>query len=355
MTATSYETTETVTVAEAIAFSTTTTTIANIFKRQNNPTRTTNPLPSITSVADKDAGIASSVYSACSCLRLSPSTVSAQLTVQAVCLFQTIHSRDHMLIWTFQTRTISGIDFQSTTTSTVTEGTTTVEFTIAVFPTKGPIVRNDTSSYPTGTSLPYPSSKFSVLPLPLSNTTSLPSGLQVSMGSSPIPSSNIIVTSAVFVTGSSLSTSTNATKTSAGVSSSTVVTAASQSFLSVIIPSFTSSLLPLATSISVDGCPDIDGTNFITPDNETYLVECYRSFPGDSYLGLQESTLADCLNVCDAVNLGFSEVNCYGVTFTPYNTSAGAVTCNLKNEDSVKGKRGDLDEYAVSAVLLIGV
>lgn len=70
-----------VTAARITAFATITTTMANIQKRQDFGLR---PIPLILSTGFDNASIASSVYSACSCLRLRPSTVEARSTVQMV-------------------------------------------------------------------------------------------------------------------------------------------------------------------------------------------------------------------------------------------------------------------------------
>ncbi|KAL9595557.1 MAG: hypothetical protein Q9179_004927 [Wetmoreana sp. 5 TL-2023] len=59
-------------------------TITSTVGMQPQPYYAYNPVPSILSYADRHASIASSVYSACSCLHISPKTVSSQTTVQTV-------------------------------------------------------------------------------------------------------------------------------------------------------------------------------------------------------------------------------------------------------------------------------
>ena len=70
-----------VTIAQIRTFATVTTTIANIQRRQELGLV---PVLSILSAGFDNASIASSVYSACSCLRLTSSTVEARSTVQMV-------------------------------------------------------------------------------------------------------------------------------------------------------------------------------------------------------------------------------------------------------------------------------
>lgn len=87
----------TVTVAQVTAFTTITTTLALVAKREAAVTLTSlvdvkpvpyasayNPVPSMLSDASRNASIASSVYSACSCLHITPSTVNAQSTTATV-------------------------------------------------------------------------------------------------------------------------------------------------------------------------------------------------------------------------------------------------------------------------------
>lgn len=87
---------QTLTVAQVTEIVTTTITAGGILKRDGAAAVTSAvdvvPQPysydyvsSLASEADQNAVIASSVFSACSCLYLAPKTVSSQATVQSVC------------------------------------------------------------------------------------------------------------------------------------------------------------------------------------------------------------------------------------------------------------------------------
>ena len=53
---------------------------------------------------------------------------------------------------------------------------------------------------------------------------------------------------------------------------------------------------------------------------------------------------------CDKVNLGFSDLECYGVTWLEYAGGANAVRCLLKTQQGLK--QFLTNDLAVSAVLL---
>lgn len=101
ITKTSYDTLESVTIAQVTALATTTES-GEIVKRQDNASyvqtivapepiiataTANNPIVSMFASIAQNASIAEQVYSACSCLRLTSSTVTAQPTRQIVWAF----------------------------------------------------------------------------------------------------------------------------------------------------------------------------------------------------------------------------------------------------------------------------
>lgn len=88
MVATDYDATSTVVVPQFTAFATVTSTIANINKRQDQPMAPENSVALIISAVSRNALIAASAYSACSCLHLTSSTVEYRTTIQTVCYVQ---------------------------------------------------------------------------------------------------------------------------------------------------------------------------------------------------------------------------------------------------------------------------
>ncbi|KAL9016307.1 MAG: hypothetical protein Q9185_006349 [Variospora sp. 1 TL-2023] len=219
----------------------------------------------------------------------------------------------------WQTRTIQGSNARTEYAATVTAGTSTITVTSSTLPaptypylnTSEPSVNStsfttvsSTSTryntiYVTGTTLPYPLNTTSLLPLyPTSNATST---------------------------------------TSSSTPSSTTSTA----------------LLPIGQSIDPRGCPDaINATIFTAATGQQYQLQCYVRYGGPVSIGLDFTTLRECIEACSTVNAGFSAIRCYGVTWLKY--TQGALRCNLKAQSALLAG-GSYDETAASAVLLTGV
>ncbi|KAI4244655.1 MAG: hypothetical protein L6R40_002859 [Gallowayella cf. fulva] len=298
----------TTTVALLTAYTTITTAIGHIQKRENAAIITStsdvqlqpyayNYVQSMISGADRNASIASSVYSACSCLSITPKTVSTQPTIQA-------------------TRTITGSAEETRAAVTVTSGTSIFTITQTVlaqanlYPDQ---VYGDSSSLVSSSSVI--ASMPSVLPVPSATTPSLSASPLNSSFSGDIgsgPRGGGLSTSASYAT-------TNITPLSASPSSSSLLSFSSTS----------SSSRPIATSINGVGCPSINGTIFTTQNGEQFQLQCYRSYGGSVAIGLDEPYFRDCIEECSTVNQGFSAVRCYGTTWLKY--SAG-IHCNLKSQ-----------------------
>ncbi|KAI4196139.1 MAG: hypothetical protein LQ346_003299 [Caloplaca aetnensis] len=321
----------TFTVPHITVLETTTITAAGIFKRENPATLTdavdAYPQPYgydyvslMISSADRNAEIASSVYSACSCLHIAPSTVSSQATVQS-------------------TRTISGYNDAALTqyAATVTAGTTTLKITSSVLPSATSV-----SLGPSGNTTDPSTDSTSYTTI---STTSTRYSTVYSTGTA-IPTYSLNITSSSAPPYPTTNASSSSTTTSSTSSSSSSSTATSSS---------TSSILPIATSLSPNslGCPSVNNTLFTTSTTppKTYQIQCYRAYGGPVSIGLDRSNFRECIEECSTVNAGFSAVRCYGVTWLKY--AQGTVRCNLKSQ-SVLAK-GYEDFMAASAVLLTGV
>lgn len=316
----------TLTVPQITALETATSTIGRFLKRDPAATITSiidvepqpypyNYVSSLALSADRNAAIASSVFSACSCLHLAPKTVVSQATV---------HS----------TRTLTGFNAGTEYAATVTAGTTTLTVTQSVFP-----------------QTEQPSYNISV---PTSNISS-------STGSSVFSNSQVTTisltstrTNTVYSTGTGLPYFPNATSisppypTTNGTSTSLNASSATSSFSSA---SSSASSLPIGNSITPGGCPSINNTIYSLPTGEQYQLQCYRRYGGAVSIGLDQNDFRECIEECSIVNRGFSLVRCYGVTWLKYDKQG--IRCNLKSQTSL----GSFTTYelAVSAVLLTGV
>ena len=78
--------------------------------------------------------------------------------------------------------------------------------------------------------------------------------------------------------------------------------------------------------------------------------QCYRQYTGPSYLGLAEPNFKSCIQECDKVNHGFSQLECYGVTWLDYLGGIQGVRCLLKTQAGMEQYL--TNDLAVSAVLL---
>ncbi|KAL8777886.1 MAG: hypothetical protein Q9203_002307 [Teloschistes exilis] len=296
----------TFTVPAVTAFTTVTLTASNISKRQNAATITStidvvptpyyayNSVPEMVSDASRNASIAASVYSACSCLKLSPKTVSSQGTVPLI-------------------RTITGQAQGTAAASTVTSGTSTSTITETIitlpyFPANASTSSNNTNGSafaPSTETGPITSGGTGLL---YPNITSIP--YQV--------------------------TNTTYSYTPAPITlASTTLTAQD----------------PFATSVGKGGCPSVNNTVYTLPGGQQYQIQCYRTYGGSVAIGIDAPHLVECLAMCSMANSGFSAIRCFGVSWMPYPTTG--LHCNLKAQTSLLNFTTNF--FAASAVLLTGV
>ncbi|KAL8957381.1 MAG: hypothetical protein Q9193_005331, partial [Seirophora villosa] len=262
------------------------------------------------SEADQNAAIASSVFSACSCLYLAPKTVSSQATVES-------------------TRSIQGINVETEYAATVTAGTSTITVTSNALPVSTYPYLNtsepsaDSTSFTTvsTTSTRYNTTYITGTALPFSlNTTSL---------LPPYPTSNTSSATALTTTGPSLdSTSSSASSSNTSTSILSIGTSINTSSSSAP-PSLPSTAPPgIGTSVNPRGCNTINNTVFTDDTGRQYQIQCYLRYGGPVSIGLDSATFRECMDECSTVNAGFSAIRCYGVTWLKY--ARGTVRCNLK-------------------------
>ena len=110
------------------------------------------------------------------------------------------------------------------------------------------------------------------------------------------------------------------------------------------------SYVAIGKSIDLDGCPTENHTVYNDPNGQVYQIQCYVDYSGPTYIGLNETNFAECLQECSNINLGFSAISCYGATFSPYATGIG---CNLKTQDGLTTYTESVQ--FISAVLITGV
>ncbi|KAL8791506.1 MAG: hypothetical protein Q9213_000123 [Squamulea squamosa] len=266
---------------------------------------------SMSSGAERNASIASSVYSACSCLRTTPKTVSTQSTTES-------------------TRTITGSDGVTQAAVTVTSGT----FTLTV-------TERSPNYYPYQSYVDSSSSANS-------SSTRRP------LTGSSIPSVTASSISIVLPTfNNSYSTGTGSGPRG-GASTSTPSAAINTTLPSVpsLLPSSstTSSLRPVGTSINPAGCPTENNTIYTTSNGQQYQLQCYRVYGGPVSIGLDQPYFRNCIDQCSLVNAGFSAIRCFGVTWLQYDEG---IHCNLKGQSALSNYTTSI--LAVSAVLLTGV
>ncbi|KAL9601888.1 MAG: hypothetical protein Q9219_002241 [cf. Caloplaca sp. 3 TL-2023] len=324
----------TLTVPQVTALETTTTTVGRVLKREAAATITStidvepqpypyeyNYVSSLALSMHRDAAIASSVFSACSCLSIAPKTVSSQATIQT-------------------TRTISGRIPATKYAATVTGGTSTLTVTQTVLPQPTVPSYNasissanngsiSNTSLPTVTTISLTSTRINTI---YSTGTGLPFSHNTTSISPPYPAGN---------------TTSRASPTSAP---SSVRPPSSSSSSIPTTSSTTSSLLPIGTSIAPGGCPTINNTIYSLPTGEQYQLQCYRAYGGPVSIGLDQPYFRDCIDECSTVNRGFSAIRCFGVTWLKY---AQGIHCNLKGQSVLANYTTDY--MAVSAVLLTGV
>ena len=167
--------------------------------------------------------------------------------------------------------------------------------------------------------VPSPASLGSRIPLPLSILPPYPTN-----GSSLLPS---LLTSAPFV-----SIPASAPTQSGGSRSAS------------------SSYGPIASPITPSLCPSGNATVLETPYGDQYQIQCSRQYIATSLFEVSVPSFDDCIGVCSTRNEGFSDISCFGITWTPSNTDS---PCGLKIQSDFESYA--TDDYAVSAILLTGV
>ena len=65
------------------------------------------------------------------------------------------------------------------------------------------------------------------------------------------------------------------------------------------------------------GCPVNNGTTYTT-QGQTFEILCDNNFLGPSTQGLIVPSLYSCINDCAAVNVGFSQNQCYAASYAPF-------------------------------------
>ncbi|KAI4240129.1 MAG: hypothetical protein LQ352_007709 [Teloschistes flavicans] len=209
---------------------------------------------------------------ACSCLNLSPQTVSSQATVQT-------------------TRTITARVEATEAAVTVTSGTFTSIVTATViplpfFPTAN-LTADISSFYPStatgpinsaGTSLLYPT--LTSIPYPRINTTYTYDPPTLTLASTTLTAED-----------------------------------------------------PFATSVGKGGCPSVNNTIYTLPTGQQYQIQCYRTYGGAVSIGIDAPQLVDCMQQCSMANSGFSAIRCFGVSWMSYPTTG--LHCNLKSQNAL--------------------
>ncbi|KAI4091664.1 MAG: hypothetical protein LQ339_008076 [Xanthoria mediterranea] len=353
----SVRTLPTTTVAKATAYSTVTITAGDRQKRENAATVSAEGyVQSMLSGANTNASIASSVYSACSCLSITPKTVSTQSTVQT-------------------TRTITGsIDATEAAATVTSSGTSTLTVTeIITIPAQG-------NYYPYqvyGSSSSLASSSSAGVPLSASSIPSDTAPIISSGRASAIPSNTTLFFSSgvasLVLSGTtpSLSTapingySSYSTGNGSGPrgGSSAASTTYTATLPAVTLPSYVPSIIPsnttssqtpestnIGVSIDPEGCPGINNTIWTNSYGQQFQLQCYRFYAGPISIGLDQPHFRECMEQCSLVNAGFSAIRCYGVTWLKF---GDGIHCNLKGQSALASYTTNYQ--AVSAVLLSGV
>ena len=129
---------------------------------------------------------------------------------------------------------------------------------------------------------------------------------------------------------------------------------------SVTLVSSSSSASPDASSISTSattsspittplpGCP-IDNGTIYTTQNQTFQILCDTNYGGPSDQGLVVPSLFACIDDCAVVNQGFSEDQCYGVSYSPL-VGPGESNCDFRGHQATSQPL--YDPTAISAMLV---
>ena len=114
--------------------------------------------------------------------------------------------------------------------------------------------------------------------------------------------------------------------------------------------SASSSYEPIATSITPSVCPSGNATVLETPYGDQYQIQCSRQYITTGLFEVSVPSFEDCISVCSTRNEGFSDISCYGVTWTPSDAES---SCGLKIQRDFESYA--TNENAISAILLTGV
>ncbi|KAI4107353.1 MAG: hypothetical protein L6R37_001714 [Teloschistes peruensis] len=125
----------------------------------------------------------------------------------------------------------------------------------------------------------------------------------------------------------------------------------SPSFATPTATASTTTSAPTAdpSSLNIQSCPGLNGTNVDLPDGQAFAVVCGTNYGGPVDVGLYEGSFGKCVQDCGISNNGFSAPRCRGVTYLPY-TTGGQVNCFWKNAAALD--EFTADPNAVSAVLV---
>ncbi|KAI4215110.1 MAG: hypothetical protein LQ351_002425 [Letrouitia transgressa] len=274
-----------------------------------------NSVPSILSDASRNASIASSVYSACSCLHITPSTVNAQSTTATV-LWPRMFLNLQIQIWLIEHR-------REPLKQSI------IKFWLPL------LFSSATSTSVPFTAITAPSS-------PIVSTISQGPYSYLSNSSSRVPTTN---SSGIIPTPPILNLNATATIDPTPTAGPSTPLLPDEPFTP------TGPSLPIGTSVNPDGCPALNNTVYTVPGtNQQYQLQCYRKYGGPNTIGLDEPSFRECIQECSFVNNGFSAIRCFGVSWLKYGIG---VHCNLKGQSGLVSYT--VDYLAVSAVLLTGV
>ncbi|KAL2044810.1 hypothetical protein N7G274_002585 [Stereocaulon virgatum] len=97
------------------------------------------------------------------------------------------------------------------------------------------------------------------------------------------------------------------------------------------------------------GCPVDNGSTYIT-QGQTFKILCETNFEGPAAQGIIVPTLHSCISDCAAVNLGFSQIRCYAVSYAPFPPS-GVSNCFFRTLNN--SGHPFTDNNYISAILIL--
>ena len=110
----------------------------------------------------------------------------------------------------------------------------------------------------------------------------------------------------------------------------------------------TSATTTSPTTTPLPGCPIDNGTTYTT-QNQTFQILCDTNYEGPSDQGLVEPSLHACIDKCAKANEGFSQAECYGVSYSPF-AGPGASNCDFRGLQA--SSQPLYDPTAISAMLV---